>query len=90
MSQITENAHQRPNVGVGVMILKDEKVLLGKRKGSHGAGEYAFPGGHLEYLESFSTCAQREVMEECGIEIDQIRFQFTPAETLEFCYTLGL
>lgn len=66
----------QPKVGVGVMILKDGKVLLGKRKGSHGDGEYSFPGGHLEYMESFKTCAERETTEECGIEIDNIRFQF--------------
>jgi 8-oxo-dGTP diphosphatase len=52
------------------------KILLGKRKGSHGAGEFAFPGGHLEYMESFADCARREVHEECGIEIDNIRFEF--------------
>lgn len=66
----------RPKVGIGIMILKDGKVLLGKRKGSHGEGEYAFPGGHLEYMESFEECAKREVNEECGIEIKNIRFQF--------------
>lgn len=66
----------RTKVGVGVMILKDGKVLFGKRKGSHGAGEYAFPGGHLEYLESFEDCAQRELKEECGIDVVNIRFQF--------------
>lgn len=27
-----------PQVGVGVLILRDGKVLLGRRKGSHGAG----------------------------------------------------
>src|SRR5215469_4737907 len=46
-----------PKVGVGVMILKDGKVLIGKRKGAHGAGEWAWPGGHLEYMESFEDCA---------------------------------
>jgi len=70
------NEQQRPKVGVGVMILKNGKVLLGRRKGSHGEGEFAFPGGHLEYMESFSDCARREVKEECGVEIDNIRFQF--------------
>ncbi len=60
-------------VGVGVMVLKDGKVLLGKRKGSHGEGEYSFPGGHLEYMESFEECAQRETTEEAGIEIKNIR-----------------
>lgn len=49
-----------PKVGIGVMIFKDGKVLLGKRKGSHGDGEYSFPGGHLNYMESFEDCAQRE------------------------------
>lgn len=69
-------APHTPQVGVGVMIVKDGTVLLGKRKGAHGAGEYAFPGGHLEYMESFEHCATRETQEECGIEIAQIRFQF--------------
>lgn len=53
------------------MIMKDGKVLLGKRKGSHGEGEYAWPGGHME---SFENCAKREVMEETGMEIKNIRF----------------
>lgn len=64
----------RPKVGVGVMIFKDGKILLGERCGSHGENEYAFPGGHLEYLESFEACARRETMEECGIEIENVRF----------------
>lgn len=65
---------QKPKVGVGVMILKDGKVLLGRRKGSHGSGEYAFTGGHLEYMESFEECAKRETREEAGIEIKNVRF----------------
>ncbi len=67
---------QKPKVGVGVMIFKDVKILLGKRKGSHGSGEYSFPGGHLDYLETFEHCGRRETMEECGIEIQNVRFQF--------------
>jgi 8-oxo-dGTP diphosphatase len=68
--------HNQPQIGVGVMIVKDGLVLLGQRKGAHGASEYAFPGGHLEYMESFEQCARRETLEECGIEIQNIRFQF--------------
>jgi 8-oxo-dGTP diphosphatase len=67
---------QTPRVGIGVMIVKEGRVLLGKRKGSHGAGEFALPGGHLEYMESFEACARRETREECGIDIGEIRFQF--------------
>jgi len=71
-----KDASPVPKAGVGVMVLKDGKYLLGKRKNAHGAGEYASPGGHLEYMESFADCARREVREECGIEIDNIRFLY--------------
>jgi len=74
---------QNPKVGIGVMIFKNGEVLLGKRKGSHGSGEYAFPGGHLEHSESFEECAKREVMEECGIEIKNIEFLFV-ANVLDY------
>ena len=71
---MAEQQEERVRVGVGVMILKNNKVLLGIRKGSHGAGEYAFPGGHLEYMESFEECARREVREETGMEIGELEF----------------
>jgi 8-oxo-dGTP diphosphatase len=61
-------------VGIGVMVIRGGRVLVGKRKGSHGEGEYSFPGGHLEYGESFAECARREIKEETGIEIENIRF----------------
>ena len=67
---------KKPKVGIGIMILKKRKVLLAKRKGSHGEGEYSFPGGHLEYMESFERGALREIQEEYGIEIENIRFLF--------------
>jgi len=61
-------------IGVGVMVWKDGKVLLGKRKSYPGIGEYAWPGGKMEYMESVVGCAKREVMEETGIEIENVRF----------------
>jgi len=63
----------RPKVGVGVIIVKDNKVLLGERKNAHGEGTWCFPGGHLEYNESIERCAEREVEEETGIGIKNIR-----------------
>src|SRR5688500_16035169 len=65
---------QRPVVGIGVLIFKDGKVLMGKRKNAHGEGQYAPPGGHMELLESFEGCAKREVLEETGLEIENVRF----------------
>lgn len=68
------NGTPRIRVGLGVMVFKDGKVLMGRRKSSHGEGEYAFPGGHVEFGESFEDCARREVREETGIEIKNLRF----------------
>jgi len=64
----------RPKVGIGVFIVKDNKVLLGKRKNSHGEGAWCFAGGHLEFGESWEDCAVRETMEETGIRIKNVRF----------------
>jgi 8-oxo-dGTP diphosphatase len=58
-----------PKVGVGVIIQQDGQILLLKRKGSHGAGTWSLPGGHLEWNEELENCAKREVEEECGIKI---------------------
>lgn len=65
-----------PKTGVGVMVLKGNQVLLGERKATHGAGTFQTPGGHLEYLESFEDCARREVREETGMDIKNIRFSY--------------
>ncbi|KAF7174153.1 hypothetical protein CNMCM5623_006657 [Aspergillus felis] len=73
-----------PRVGVGVVVLnKEGKVVLGKRKGSHGAGTWAFPGGHLEFGESFEACAVREVLEETGLAIHDVRFLTATNDVME-------
>ena len=71
---LVEAIAQHPRVGVGVMVLKDNKVLLGRRKNAHGGGEYANTGGHVELMESLLETARRETMEEAGITIKNIRF----------------
>lgn len=70
------SGEQRPKVGVGLLIVKGGKILLGKRKGAHGEGEYAGAGGHLEQLESFEECSLRELAEEAGasLKVKNIRF----------------
>lgn len=47
---------------------------MGKRMGAHGEGSWSVPGGHLEYGETFAQTAAREVLEETGVEIQNIRF----------------
>ena len=65
---------ERPKVGVGVIVIKDGRYLLQKRKTPHGNGTWCCPGGHLEHGESFEECARRETKEESGVEIKNIRF----------------
>jgi 8-oxo-dGTP diphosphatase len=69
------DVQQNVRVGVGVIVMRGTKILMGKRKGSHGAGTYSVPGGHLEFGETVGTCAKREVLEETGIVINDPLFQ---------------
>ena len=62
-----------PRVGVGVLIIKNRTVLLGQRKNAHGADTWSPPGGHLEFGETLEACAQREVLEETGLQIANLR-----------------
>ncbi len=63
-----------PRVGVGVFVWKDDKFLMGKRRGSHGHDTWSLPGGHLEFGESWEEGAKREVLEETGLIINNVRF----------------
>ncbi len=65
---------ERPKVGVGVVVIKDGKVLFLKRIGAHGEGTWCYPGGHLEFKESPFDAAIREVMEETGLHVNNPRF----------------
>lgn len=56
----------QPNVGVGHIIVREKKILLQKRKSEHAYGTWSFPGGHLEFGESFEECSVRETDEEAG------------------------
>ncbi|MFO0704808.1 MAG: NUDIX domain-containing protein [Candidatus Andersenbacteria bacterium] len=61
-------------VAVGAFIANDKgQVLLGLRKNVAGAGEWQVPGGHLEYGETLIDGARREVKEETGLTVGEMR-----------------
>jgi len=70
---------KKPGIGVGIMMLKDNKILLGRRHGDpekadselHGESTWTMPGGKLEFGETLKDAGQREVMEETGMNIDK-------------------
>lgn len=62
------------HAGLAVFVVKDGKILFGKRLGEHGRGTWCPPGGHIEFGETFEECARRETLEECGLKIKNIQF----------------
>lgn len=54
-------------IGCEIFLIRDNFILLGKRKNCYGEGFWGLPGGHLEYGESLLECIKRELMEELGI-----------------------
>lgn len=67
-------------VGVGVMIVKDDKILLGRRHADpekadselEGAGTWTMPGGKVDFHEELEDSARREVKEETGIAVNRM------------------
>lgn len=45
------------------------EVLLGLRHGSHGTGEWSFPGGKVDLGETMEATARRETKEETNLDV---------------------
>lgn len=67
-------------VGIGIMILNDNKILLGHRTegskdtgGIYQPGSWCLPGGKQEYQETIFECAARETKEETNLEISNMK-----------------
>ncbi|KAM7221944.1 NUDIX hydrolase domain-like protein [Rhypophila decipiens] len=59
-----------PRVAVVAIISDNQgRVVIGRRIGPLGGGQWAFPGGHIEYGEEIFECVERETLEETGLAI---------------------
>ena len=59
-----------PAPGAAVILLRDSRILLVKRKFPPKAGQWSLPAGFQEFNEDNATTAVREVREETGLEIE--------------------
>lgn len=86
---------ERPFVGVGVVVLRDDEVLLVQRGNPPRQGQWSLPGGLQEIGETVYEAARREVMEEANVEIEVIglvdvidSIRHDGKNDVEFHYTL--
>lgn len=70
----------KPGIGVGVMVIQDDKILLGLRnpdkiKASselQGQGTWTMPGGKVEFMETLIDAAKRELKEETNLDATEL------------------
>lgn len=67
-----------PRVGVGCIVARGTQLLLVKSR----RGYWSNPGGHLEFGETPEQCAIREMLEETGLHVSNVRF-VAPEEIVE-------
>ncbi|CAN5645775.1 NUDIX hydrolase [soil metagenome] len=61
-------APDRPVVGVGAIVVRDDRLLVVKRGREPSRGRWSVPGGRLEFGETLESGAVRELAEETGLE----------------------
>ena len=62
----------RPYVGVGVIVFRDQEVLLIKRNKEPHKGQWSIPGGKQMLGETTLETANRELMEETGVKVEKL------------------
>ena len=67
----------RPIVGIGIVVIKDDTVLLVRRGKPPNIGSWTLPGGAQEVGETTEDAARRELLEETGLEVGPMYFAAT-------------
>jgi 8-oxo-dGTP diphosphatase len=71
MDRVKREYPEGPLLGVaGVVVDERSRVLLVRRLNDPGKGRWGLPGGLVELGESLAEALQRELREECGVEVE--------------------
>ncbi|MGE4063645.1 MAG: NUDIX hydrolase [Rhodospirillaceae bacterium] len=74
---IPSGEHQKPSIGVGVVVVRRAagrvEVLLIRRGRPPRVGEWSIPGGRQEWGETVRETAEREILEETGVRVRGLR-----------------
>lgn len=60
--------------GAQALVVRDGRVLLGRRAFEPGRGRWDIPGGFLDETEHPDDALRRELREETGLEIEQVEY----------------
>jgi ADP-ribose pyrophosphatase len=80
MTRTDPNYPAVPRVAVGALVIRSGAVLLVKRGKAPADGQWAIPGGSVELGETLQQAAEREILEETGIQIKAA----SPVYTFDF------
>jgi len=62
-------AYKNPKLTVDGIIIKEQKILLVKRRNEPFKGQWALPGGYVEYGEKVENAIVREITEETSLKV---------------------
>ena len=64
----------RPFVGIGIVVIRNDHVLLCRRGKPPNVGSWTLPGGAQDIGETCEQAARRELLEECGLTVGDLHF----------------
>jgi 8-oxo-dGTP diphosphatase len=67
---VTRSYPNQPVVGIGAVIIKEDKIVLIKRGNEPSKGKWSIPGGHVELGENLKEAVIRETKEETCLDVD--------------------